>query len=161
VTATDFPALIALLSSGNVEYIVVGGVAAGLHGSAHVTFDLDVVYRRTPENLERIATTLAPIRPYLRGVPEGLPFVLDVATLTRGLNFTLRTELGDLDLLGEIAGGGTYDQLLGDAEPTIFEGHPFQCISLRRLIALKRAAGRPRDLHVVGELEALLEERGR
>jgi hypothetical protein len=161
VTATDFPALIALLSSGKVEHIVVGGVAAGLHGSAHVTFDLDIVYRRTPENLERIAITLAPIRPYLRGAPEGLPFALDAATLARGLNFTLRTDLGDLDLLGEIAGGGTYDQLLVDAEPATFEGHPFQCVSLRRLITLKRAAGRPRDLHIIGELEALLEEKSR
>ena len=122
MTATDFPALITLLSAGGVEFIVIGGIAAGIHGSAHVTFDLDVVYRRTPENFGKIADALAPLHPYLRDAPEGLPFTLDVATIG---------------------------------------GHPFLCVSLRRLIGLKRAAGRPKDLSVLAELEALLEERER
>lgn len=161
MTVTDFPAAIALLSAGGVEFVVVGGVAATIHGSAHITVDLDVVYRRTPENIERLAATLAPIRPYLRGAPAGLPFHLDAATIRRGLNFTLETDLGDLDLLGEVAGGGSYEQLLQDAITGTIEGKEFRCVSLRRLIVLKRAAGRRKDLNILAELEALLEEQER
>lgn len=158
MTVTDFPAAITLLSAGRVEYIVIGGVAATIHGSAHITYDLDVLYRRTPENIERLATTLDTIRPYLRGAPDGLPFRLDAATITRGLNFTLQTTLGDLDLLGEVTGGGTYDQLRPEAVTGTLDGLEFHCVSLRRLIIMKRAAGRRKDLNVIAELEALLEE---
>lgn len=158
MTVTDFPAAIKLLSVGGVEFIVVGGVAATVHGSAHITYDLDVVYRRTPANIERLTAALAPVRPYLRGAAEGLPFRLDPSTITRGLNFTLSTTLGDLDLLGEATGGGTYDALLPDTIAGTIDGVEFRCVSLRRLILLKRAAGRPKDLNILGELEALLEE---
>jgi predicted nucleotidyltransferase len=161
VTATDFPALITLLTEGGVEFIVIGGVAATIHGSAHITVDLDLLYRRSPDNIERLATALAPIRPYLRGAPEGLPFHFDTATIHRGLNFTLQTTLGALDLLGEVAGAGTYDTVLPEAETALLAGRQFHCVSLRRLIAMKRAAGRPKDLNVIAELEALLEEHER
>jgi len=161
VTATDSPALITLLTEGRVEFIVIGGVAATIHGSAHITVDLDLLYRRTPENIERLAAVLAPIQPYLRGAPEGLPFQFDAATIHRGLNFTLQTTLGDLDLLGEVAGAGTYDSVLPDSETALLDGRQFHCVSLRRLITMKRAAGRPKDLNVIAELEALLEERER
>ncbi|MBF8299919.1 MAG: hypothetical protein HW394_289 [Acidobacteria bacterium] len=160
MTATDFPALIKLLTAGEVEFIVIGGVAAIIHGSAHITIDLDVLYGRTRGNIERLAVALAPIHPYLRGAPDGLPFRFDAATIERGLNFTLQTTLGDIDLLGEVTGGGSYDQLAPEAETVPLEGHVFRCVSLRRLIALKRAAGRPKDLNVIAELEALLEDRG-
>lgn len=160
MTATDFPGLLRTLSAGGVEFIVIGGVAAALHGSAHLTFDLDVLYRRTPDNFERLARALEPIAPYLRGAPRGLPFRLDAATLSRGLNFTLTTTLGDLDLLAEVAGDGTYDRLIDEAETMDLDGQPVRCVSLPRLIALKRAAGRPKDADSIAGLEALLEERG-
>jgi hypothetical protein len=92
VTATDCPALIRRLSTGGIEFIVVGGVAGAIHGAAHVTYDLDSVYRRTADNMSRLAAALAaPVHPYLRGAPPGLPFTLDAPTLGRGLNFTLAT----------------------------------------------------------------------
>src|SRR5439155_2175725 len=106
---TDFARLLQALVSGGVEFIIIGGVAATAHGSAHVTTDLDIVYRRTPENISRLTTALSPLQPYLRGAPRGLPFHLDAATIGRGLNFTLVTEAGDIDLIGEAAGGGTYE----------------------------------------------------
>jgi predicted nucleotidyltransferase len=161
VRNTDFDALLRVLGTAHVEFIVVGGVAAIIHGSAHVTYDLDIVYHRTPENLERLAAALQPIEPYLRGAPPGLPFRLDPATLRRGLNFTLTTTLGDLDLLGEIVGGGTFDQLQTDAETVLVGELPVRHVSLPRLIALKRAAGRPKDFDMLAGLEALLEERER
>jgi hypothetical protein len=91
VTATDFPALIRRLSTGGIEFIVVGGVAGAIHGAAHVTYDIDSVYRRTADNMSRLAAALAPVDPYLRGAPPGLPFTLDAPTRGRGLNFTLAT----------------------------------------------------------------------
>jgi predicted nucleotidyltransferase len=160
VTDTDFPGLLRVLSEGGVEFIIIGGVAAVLQGSAHVTYDLDVLYRRTPDNLQRIARSLEPIAPYLRGAPPGLPFHLDAATLARGLNFTLITSLGDLDLLGEVS-GFTYEQLQLESEQMTLEGYTAYCVSLRRLIALKRSAGRQKDLDALAGLEALLEERER
>ena len=158
-TATDVPGLLERLSAGGVDFIVIGGVAAVIHGSAHVTYDLDILYRRTPENINRLVTALEPLTPYLRGAPEGLPFTFDAPTVTRGLNFTLTTSLGALDVLGEVAGGGSYDALISESGSVDIEGHAVRCVSLRRLIALKRAAGRPRDLVMLGELQALLEER--
>ena len=117
--------------------------------------DLDVVYARNGENLTCLAEALAPLDPYLRGAPPGLPFKLDAATLGRGLNFTLTTALGDLDLLGEITGGGRYEDLVPhSAELTLF-GLPCLCLGLDRLIRVKRAAGRPKDLEAIAELEAL------
>lgn len=150
-----------LLERGGVEFIVVGGVAAAAHGSARSTTDLDIVYRRTPGNLARLVATLAPYEPYLRGAPPGLSFRWDVATIQRGLNFTLTTSLGALDILGEITGGGNYDDLLRDTVKLQLFGVECLCLGLERLIHVKRAAGRPKDFEAIAELEAILEERQR
>ena len=112
VKATDFESLLRRLLDARIDFIVVGGVAAVVHGSARATFDLDIVYSRANANVARIVDALSPIGPYLRGVPRGLPFSFDADTIDRGLNFTLETSLGDLDLLGEITGGGRYEDLL-------------------------------------------------
>jgi hypothetical protein len=157
---TDFEALIRLLAQNGVEYILVGGAAATAHGAARLTLDLDIVYRRTPDNLERLASSLAPYHPYLRGAPPGLPFRLNAATIRRGCNITLVTDLGDIDLLGEITGGGRYEDLLPDSLSLTLFGNEVRCLGLRRLIEVKRAAGRPKDFDALAELEALLEERG-
>jgi len=147
------------LHRGGVEFIIVGGAAATIHGSARVTQDLDLVYARTPENIARLAAALAPHSPYLRGAPPGLPFRWDAETIRRGLNFTLTTTLGDLDLLGEIVGGGGYADLLSYSQVVKLSGSEYRCLGLARLIHVKRAAGRPKDLEAVAELEALQEER--
>ncbi len=156
---TDFPTLLRLFSQHDVEYIIVGGMAATAHGSARLTQDLDLVYQRTPENIARLVAALSSHSPYLRGAPPGLPFRFDGATVQRGLNFTLTTSLGDLDLLGEITGGGGYDDLLPDTVRLQLFGIECLCLGLARLIHVKRAAGRPKDLEAIAELEAILEER--
>jgi predicted nucleotidyltransferase len=158
---TNFLELARCLLHSGVEFIVVGGAAATAHGSARSTTDLDLVYRRTPENIRRMVAALAPHSPYLRGAPPGLPFQWDEATIQRGLNFTLILSLGDLDLLGEIAGGGSYNDLLPHAVSLQLFGVECLCLGLERLIQVKRAAGRPKDLEAVAELEAILEERRR
>jgi predicted nucleotidyltransferase len=155
---TDFRSLLTLLAGAQVEFIIVGGAAATAHGSARLTQDLDVVYRRTPENLSRLVQALAPHKPYLRGAPPGLPFSFDEKTLRGGFNFTLTTALGALDLLAEIIGGGVYEDLLPYSIRLRLYGVECLCLGLERLIHVKRAAGRPKDLEVLAELEAILEE---
>jgi predicted nucleotidyltransferase len=157
----DFEAALRLLNEHRVEYVVVGGLAAAAHGSTRVTWDVDVVYSRGAENVERLATALAGVEPYLRGAPAGLPFRWDAETIRRGLNFTLTTRVGDLDLLGEITGGGVYDDLLPQSIRVQAFGIECWCLGLEKLIEVKRAAGRPKDLEAIAELEALKEERDR
>jgi predicted nucleotidyltransferase len=155
----DLERVLQELSRAGVEFIIVGGVAAVIHGSARVTQDLDIVYSRTLENIAKVAAALAPYQPYLRGAPPGLPFRWDAETIRRGLNFTLTTTLGDLDLLGEIVGGGNYTALLPHSAVVQISGNDVCCLKLGRLIHVKRAAGRPKDLEAIAELEALREER--
>jgi hypothetical protein len=154
---TDFERLLHLLAGAEVRFLIVGGIAATVHGGTQLTEDLDIVYDRSPDNLERLAEALGTIHPYLRGAPPGLPFRWDAETLSRGLNFTLTTDLGWLDLLGEIAGGGTYSSLLPDSVVIEIFGIPCRCLTLQRLIRAKRDAGRPKDLQAVAELESLLD----
>jgi hypothetical protein len=157
--ATNFEALYSLLVEAGVECIVIGGGAANLHGSPRFTLDVDVVYRRSGENMQRIVEAFGPLHPYLRGAPPGLPFQLDRQTLRNGLNFTLVTDWGDIDLLGEVAGGGTYDELLPHTELKEAFGVTVRCVNLDKLIELKRAAGRPKDFEPIAELEAIRQER--
>jgi len=143
----------------HVRCIVIGGWAAILHGAARTTNDVDLVYARDSENLKSLAAALASQQPYLRGAPPGLPFKWDERTIQGGLNFTLTTSLGDLDLLGEVPGGGTYNQLLPFTQEVSIVGVSWRVVTLERLIQLKRAAGRPKDLEAIAELQALLDER--
>lgn len=135
----------------------MGGAAATAHGSARLTLDLDIVYNRSKENIARIVKALTPIEPYLRGAPAGLPFDWSVETIEKGLNFTLITSLGALDLLGEIVGGGGYEQLFQTTIPVEIGGAKCLCLSLERLIDVKRAAGRPKDLEVIAELQQIMD----
>ena len=156
---TDFGGLLRVLAGGEVEFILVGGAAAAFHGAIRTTSDLDVVYRRSRENVARLVAALTPFRPYLRGAPPGLPFRLDAETIAHGLNFTLTTTLGDLDILGEIVGGGKFEDLVSHSTAAQVFGVECRCLDLETLIAVKRAAGRPRDFEAIAELEILLEER--
>ncbi len=157
---TDFPRLLGALADAGVRFIIVGGAAATAHGSARLTLDLDIVYERSADNHDRIVRALSAFSPYLRGAPPGLPFTLDVVTLTAGLNFTLTTSAGAIDLLGEITGGGGYHELRPHAVDMVIFGHSHLVLALDKLIAVKRAAGRPKDLDVVAELEVLRDETG-
>jgi hypothetical protein len=156
---TDFPGLLRALQREKVRFIVIGGAAATAHGGARLTLDLEVVYSRKPENRRRLAAAIAPLAPTLRGAPEGPPFVWDERTIRAGLNFTLSTSLGALDLLGEVAGGGRYENLGNDTETIHVFGVDCLCVNLDALIRLKRAAGRRKDLEAIAELEIIREER--
>ena len=148
---------IALLTQSGVEFVIVGGVAIVAHGADYLTHDLDVCYSRSTENIEKLAKALQSANARLRGAPANLPFILDAQTIKRGLNFTFDTDAGPIDLLGEVAGVGNYAEASEQAVRVELFGFQVQIISLDKLIAAKRAAGRPKDLLVIPELEAILE----
>jgi hypothetical protein len=129
-----------------------------VHGSARLTSDLDIVYERSPANLQRMVTALLPLQPYLRGAPPGLPFTFDAETLRRGLNFTLATTAGPLYLLGELTGVGNYPAVYAVSEDVPLFGSTYRCINLGALITSKRAAGRTKDFEAVAELELIRKE---
>jgi hypothetical protein len=152
---TDFRALIEALTDEAVEFVVVGGVALVVQGAPRTTVDLDICYSREPANLERLARALAPLAPTLRGAPAGLPFKLDVRTLRSGLNFTLDTAKGELDLLGEITGIGGFAQVAQEAISMDLYGRSVRVMSLNGLERAKRAAGRLKDLGDLGYIAEL------
>ena len=133
------------LAAHQVEYVLIGGVAMWVQGSDNVTQDLDICYDRSARNLDALADAFVPLQPYLRGAPPGLPFRFDAPTIQAGLNFTLTTTLGDVNLLGEVRGIGWYEQVLAQSEEKTMYGLTFRVLSLDGLIAAKKAAGRAKD----------------
>ena len=158
---SGFKGLVERLTAEQTEFIIVGGFAATIHGATRSTQDLDVVYRQSPENVQRLIRALEPYAPYPRGAPPGLPFKWNRQTIEFGANFTLRTSLGFIDLLEDITGGGTYGQLLPYTIPITVYGRECLCLDLPKLIQVKHAAGRPKDFDVIAELQALADERGK
>src|SRR5437588_8068055 len=158
-TQTDFAKALRVLHDGGLEYIIVGGVAAILNGLGYTTYDLDLVYSRDRANIQKLVRCLEPYSPYLRGAPPGLPFQFDERTVRMGLNFTLVTQLGDLDLLGEVIAIGGYRELLPMSKEVLAFGVRCHCADLEPLIRMKRAGGRPKDFEILAQLQALLEER--
>jgi len=154
----DYEKAIGVLVAAGVEFIIVGGAAATAHGSSRLTLDLDVVYSRRQENVRRLAEALRPLEPRLRGAPDNLPFRWDEETISKGLNFTLATSAGWLDVLGEITLGGTFEELLPHSVNLKLFGYDCLCLGLRRLIEVKRAAARRKDFEAIAELQAILQE---
>ena len=146
----------ALVDAG-VDFVIIGGWSAILHGSSNVTNDLDVCYSRQPENLKRLAGALAPFHPWLRDLPEDLPFVWDEATLHNETNFTLPTDLGGIDLLAEVSGLGGFEEVKASSVLVHAFDRNVWTLDLPSLIKAKRAAGREKDLRALPELEGLLE----
>ena len=155
----NFELIIRHFCSSGVEFVIIGGLAASIHGSSYVTVDVDFCYNRTPQNLECLARALTTIHAKLRSAPSELPFRPDAATLKAGLNFTFSTDLGDIDIFGEIAGLGTFAEVVKDSEELILFGYPVRVLSLDGLIRAKRATARRKDLIIVPELEAIRELR--
>lgn len=148
------------LCDSSVEFVVIGGVSGIIHGSTTpITMVLEICFGRDPQNVKRLATALRAFHPRPRDLPAGLPFVWDEKTLANGTVFTLRTDLGDLDLLAEVAGIGSYEEVRKESVPVEAFGRKFATLNIRALIRAKRAAGRAKDLSALPELESLLEAR--
>jgi hypothetical protein len=148
-------ALLRRLVDGGVDFVVVGGVAAVARGSAAFTQDLDISYAPEQENLDRLGRVLVDLGARLRGVTDEVPFILDGQTLRRTRVLTLDTRIGLIDLLAEPDGAPEYRRLSERATRELIGGVEVQVASLEDLIAMKKAAGRPKDLVAVEELEAI------
>jgi hypothetical protein len=151
----SFASMLQGLTAARVRFVVVGGVAAAAHGSAHVTNDLDICYDVAPDNVARLAALLAGWHAYPRGVDRGLPFFMDARQLRTTPLMTLTTREGNIDVLDRVAGVGAFDATLEHSvEFDAFEVR-FPVLDLPELIRAKRAAGRPKDIAQLPELEAL------
>jgi hypothetical protein len=125
------------LTRHHVDFVLIGGLAGVVHGSSYPTYDVDVVYARGRENLERLAEALRELEATLRGAPPNVRFQLDG---------TFDTRYGALDLLTDPDGAPRYEQLKAAAgEPEEVEGENIFVASLDHLIAMKEAAGRTKD----------------
>jgi hypothetical protein len=151
---------IGVLARHGVRFVVIGGIAAGALGSPSETFDLDICYARDDDNLQRLASALIELEARLRGAPEDVPFILDAKTLKAGDHFTFVTLAGHVDCLGTPEGSKGYSALHSNAVVNEIAGHDVEVVSIDDLIAMKRAAGRPKDLSEVEILHAIKEETG-
>lgn len=144
------------LTTTNVRFVVVGGVAAAAHGSQYVTNDLDVCYDAEPGNVQRLAALLASWDAYPRGIEPGLPFFMDERQFRAQPTMTLTTREGDIDVLRHVAGVGEYANAYDHSVEIDAFDVRFRLLDLPSLIAAKRAANRPKDLAHLLELEAIL-----
>ena len=151
----SFASMLQGLTAAKVRFVVVGGVAAAAHGSAHVTNDLDVCYETGQANVKRLAALLSEWNAYPRGIERDLPFFMDERQLRTTPLMTLTTREGDLDVLDRVAGVGSFADV--SAESIEVEGFSvkFAVLDLPALIRAKRAAGRPKDFAQLPELEAI------
>lgn len=161
-SAADFQPdeVLRLLNRHGVRYVLIGGLAAILHGSPSVTRDIDICHARDKANLVCLADALLEVNASLRGAPAGLPFRLDAKTLANGDSFTFSTDVGALDILATPAGTTGYDDLVRTADVMHAFDEEFAVASLDDLIRMKRAAGRPKDrieLEILGALRDEIE----
>lgn len=150
--------MLLVLADAGVDFVVIGGVAGGAHGSAYGTEDLDVAYGRARENLEAMVVALSGLAATLRGAPDDVLFQLDARALSEGANFTFATELGSLDILAFPSGAPPYERLRDEAVKIDVEGRTIRIASLDHLIAMKEAAGRPKDLLMASEYRVIWNE---
>lgn len=147
--------LLPRLVGRGVDFVVVGGMAMVLHGSARVTHDLDICYATDRTNLDLLGSVLVELGATLHGVEDQVPFVPDGATLRRAGILTLDTPDGRLDLLFQPAGARSYDELRQRAVRMDLGGYGVLVASLDDLAAMKRAAGRAKDLVDLEEIEVI------
>ncbi len=158
----SFASMLGGLTKRKIRFVVIGGVAAAVHGSSRVTNDLDICYDAgDSKNIAALATILAQWNAYLRGIEKDLPFIMDERTLRGAPIMTLTTTEGDIDVMDRVAGVGDYDAVRKHSERITALGVSFRVLDLPSLIKAKRAAGRPRDFDHLPELEALMELRRR
>lgn len=148
-------ALLEHLSRHGVDYVVIGGIAAVMHGSERNTFDLDVCPAQDPVNLKILGVALLDIDARLRGIDEDIPFVPDGRTLGSVEILTLDTALGPLDLVMRPPGAVSYDVLRRGAERMDTGGVAVLVASLEDLIGMKTESDRPKDREDVERLESL------
>jgi predicted nucleotidyltransferase len=157
--APDLRKLLGPLVEHGVDFVLIGGMAGIAQGSNYPSFDLDVAYCGDKANVKRLVSALKEIGVRLRGAPADLPFQLDEKTIENGANFTFVTPHGDFDILADIAGIRSFEELSRGSEEREVFGFPVRVASLSHLIAMKRAANRPKDKNMLEEYLVLAELR--
>jgi hypothetical protein len=157
---TDFrpQEILRVLDRHCVRYVLVGGLAAVLHGAAHVTTDVDVVPEDAQANLERLSAALRELNARIRttGEADGIPFDHSAESLTRVRVWNLQTSMGDLDITFQPSGTRGYDDLRRDVVTMDIRGVEVPVASLADVVRSKEAAGRARDRAVLPALRELL-----
>jgi predicted nucleotidyltransferase len=156
-----FEDMLAELTGRGIRFVVIGGVAATVHGSARFTNDIDICYDTAPDNIDRLVELLRGWNAYLRDVEPGLPFILDNRTFRTTPVMTLTTSRGDIDLLDTVPGVGAFADAVAQSEKVAIGKVRFRALTLPALIASKQAIRRKKDVEHLIELEALLALRQR
>ena len=152
--------ILATLDRHGVRYVLIGGMAAILHGAPHLTTDVDIVPEEALRNLERLSAALDELRARIRvaSEPEGIPFGHDAESLRRVRIWNLVTDQGNLDITFVPSGTSGYADLQRDVVPMRVRGVDVPVASLADVIRSKEAAGRERDRAVLPLLRRLLDE---
>ena len=144
------------LADARIDFIGVGMVSAIVQGVPLTTMDLDIVHRRTPENVERLLRVLEDLDAVARNDPRRIR--PNQTHLLGPGHILLSTRFGDFDCLGAIDGGRSYEDLLPDSISIELEGRAFRFLQLREVLAIKKRAGRPKDLAAIPYIESTIDE---
>ena len=150
-----FEDIVKAVSDAGADFVVIGGIALSIIGGDYVTFDADFAFTRRRENARAIVSALAPYHPMPVDWPDGVPFVWDEQTVMKAPALTLVTDLGRVDFLAELTGAPPYVQLKARAPTIDLEGRVVRVACIEDQIAMKRAAGRPKDIAHIAELETI------
>lgn len=157
----EYLQLLGVLSASRVEFIVVGGTAAVLHGATTATYDLDVLMQFTQVNCERLLHAMGELHPRFAHTPDKRPMQLTADELVGFKNLYLQTDLGRLDVLGALPPISDAREVMEAAQVMDVGGVSVRVISLEQLIQVKAAMGRPKDKQTEVELRAIASARGR
>ena len=151
----EFLKILRLMAEAECDFVIIGGLALQILGGDYVTYDSDFGFTRRRENCRKIAEALAPYHPRPVDLPADVPFVWDEQTLMNSTVITLDSDLGRIDFLAEPEGAPPYEKLKENAVTFDLDGRTVRVASIDDLISMKRAAGRPKDLAHIAELETI------
>ncbi len=155
--------ILKILTKNNVEFVIVGGFASIIHGASYVTKDFDICVSFSKDNAAKILSAINPYRPRDRIHPNKPQLDETPDSLMKYKDLYLSTDLGEIDMLGEILGLGKFEDLLDHTIEVELYGEKCKVLDIDALIVAKKALGRPKDIQVLLQLEAIknkLEEQG-
>ncbi|MDF7822544.1 hypothetical protein P4B35_00855 [Pontiellaceae bacterium B12227] len=154
----DLTDIIERLSLADVDFVLVGGLAAVTHGSSMTTQDIDICCDFSAENLLRLQVALEGLNPVHRMTSNRIPLELTQANCGSLKNLYLDTDWGQLDCLSEVLGLGHFEHVKQQSEPLDLGGYTCRILQIDALITAKRAMARPKDIETIKQLEAIRRE---
>jgi predicted nucleotidyltransferase len=154
----DLTDLIERLIAADVDFVLVGGLAAVTYGSSMTTQDIDICCDFTSENLLRIQSALEGLNPVHRMTSNRIPLELTQTNCGPLKNLYLDTDWGQIDCLSEVLGLGNFEQVKQQSESIELDGKTCRILRIDALIIAKRAMGRPKDIETIKQLEVIQRE---